>query len=357
MEIINKLYFSIAVFSLIVFVDLMVKFKRPLILKVYLGILTLTTGLNAFIFTINLPPHIFLYASSIAKGLMAFSIINIFTVLYFPKYQKWINLLGFFYIIYEVILFKYVFENPQLFERYPQTAMIMLMKTKIVLPLYMNIYRISLTFAFLVAMLYTSGSVLFKQNYQNIYFDKIKTWSKMLVYFTIFMFLMFAPVSFFELHEIFSYSVSVISFILIELFVFYRPAFLNRSALKISFGSNFNKDSEYAISELEFINEFYTKLYFVNNDASLENLAKLLNISSNDLYKFIYYKYSMTFNDLVNKNRVDYFIDIIHNPKYLNYTIDALAKEAGFSSRQHLYKPFKKFHGGNPSDIMDAVVQ
>jgi AraC-like DNA-binding protein len=63
----------------------------------------------------------------------------------------------------------------------------------------------------------------------------------------------------------------------------------------------------------------------------------------------------MTFNDLVNKNRVDYFIDIIHNPKYLNFTIDALAKEAGFSSRQHLYKPFKKFHGGNPSDIMDAI--
>jgi len=33
-----------------------------------------------------------------------------------------------------------------------------------------------------------------------------------------------------------------------------------------------------------------------------------------------------------------------------------LAKEVGFSSRQHLYKPFKKFHGGNPSDIVDAVV-
>jgi AraC-like DNA-binding protein len=63
----------------------------------------------------------------------------------------------------------------------------------------------------------------------------------------------------------------------------------------------------------------------------------------------------MTFNDLINKNRVDYFIDIIHNPKYLNFTIDALAREAGFSSRQHLYKPFKKFHGGNPSDIVEAV--
>jgi AraC-like DNA-binding protein len=141
----------------------------------------------------------------------------------------------------------------------------------------------------------------------------------------------------------------------ILLLVFYRPAFLNRSALKISLGESFNKEADFALSELDFINEFYTKLYFTNNDASLDHLAKILKIGSNDFYKFVYYKYSMTFNDLVNKNRVDYFIDIIHNPKYLNYTIDALAKEVGFSSRQHLYKPFKKFHGGNPSDIVDAV--
>jgi AraC-like DNA-binding protein len=80
-------------------------------------------------------------------------------------------------------------------------------------------------------------------------------------------------------------------------------------------------------------------------------------VGSNDLYKFVYYKYNMTFNDLVNKHRVEYFIDIIHNPKFLNYTIDALAKEAGFSSRQHLYKPFKKFHGGNPSDLIDSIAQ
>lgn len=355
MEIINKLYFSIAIFSLIVFVDIIVKFKRPLILKLYLGALTLITGFNALLFTIDVPTHIFLYASSISKGLMAFSIINIFTILYFPKIQKWLYLLGFFFIIYEVLLFMYVFDNSLFFAHYPQRPMIMLMKTKILLPLYMNIYRILLAFAFLAAMLYTSSAVIFKHNYQNIYFDKIKIWSKMLSFFTILILILFVPASFIDLPETLSYIISIISFILIELFVFYRPTFLNRSALKISFGYNFNKDSEYAISELEFINEFYTKLYFINNDASLENLAKHLNISSNDLYKFIYYKYNMTFNDLVNKNRIDYFIDIIHYPKYLNYTIDALAKEAGFSSRQHLYKPFKKFHGGNPSDILDAV--
>jgi AraC-like DNA-binding protein len=355
MEIINKIYFSIFVFSLIVFVDLMVKFKRPLILKFYLGLLALCGGLNALIFTIPLDPSLFLFVTSMFKGVISFCIINVFTILYFPKLQNWINGLGIIYIIYEIILFQYINNNASLFVDIPQRAMMLMLKSKVQLPLYLNIYRILLTAVFLCIMAYTSTAVIFKQEHQNIYFDKIKTWSKLLVFFVALMFVLFAPLSFVQMPVSFSYMASIISFMIVELFVFYRPIFLNRSALKISFGTTFNRDSEYAISELEFINEFYTKLYFVQNDASLENLAKLLNISSNDLYKFIYYKYSMTFNDLVNKNRVDYFIDIIHNPKYLNFTIDALAKEAGFSSRQHLYKPFKKFHGGNPSDIMDAI--
>ncbi len=355
MEIINKIYFSIFVFSLIVFVDLMVKFKRPLILKFYLGLLALCGGLNALIFTIPLDPSIFLFTTSLFKGVISFCIINVFTILYFPNLQKWVNYTGILYIIYEILLFQFIQHHPDLFVDIPNRALMMMLKSKVVLPVYLNLYRIFITCIFLGFMAYTSTAVIFKQQHQNIYFDKIKTWSKLLIFFTGLMVILFAPMSFVQMPELFSYFASTLSFILIELFVFYRPVFLNRSALKISFGNSFNRDSEYAISELEFINEFYTKLYFVQNDASLENLAKLLNISSNDLYKFIYYKYSMTFNDLVNKNRVDYFIDIIHNPKYLNFTIDALAKEAGFSSRQHLYKPFKKFHGGNPSDIMDAI--
>jgi len=48
--------------------------------------------------------------------------------------------------------------------------------------------------------------------------------------------------------------------------------------------------------------------------------------------------------------------EIVQDPAYQNFTIDALAREVGFSSRQHLNKPFKKFHGGNPSDLIDATI-
>ena len=51
----------------------------------------------------------------------------------------------------------------------------------------------------------------------------------------------------------------------------------------------------------------------------------------------------------------DDFIELVRSPKYNQYSIDALAKEAGFNSRHHLYKPFKKFHGGTPSDFISSV--
>lgn len=119
-------------------------------------------------------------------------------------------------------------------------------------------------------------------------------------------------------------------------------------------GEKFLIENDYIVKNVFFENEFYTKMYFLNKEASMDSFALQLNVSSNDLYKYIYNKFNMSFNDLLNKNRVAYFLEVIKTSKFKNYTIDALAQEAGFTSRQHLYKPFKKFHGGNPSDLVDA---
>ena len=199
--------------------------------------------------------------------------------------------------------------------------------------------------------------IINKFGMNNIYFDKIKAWTISIFILIILMLFMYLPIPFIRDNFYNGYIVSSLFYIYILFVILYRPAFLNKSSMKISLGDSFSKNADFIINDLDFITNFFTHFYFTNPDASLENFAKVLNVGSNDLYKFVYYKYNMTFNDLVNKHRVEYFIDIIHNPKFLNYTIDALAKEAGFSSRQHLYKPFKKFHGGNPSDLIDSIAQ
>lgn len=357
MEITSPLYFSVFIFSILVFVDLLFKFKRPLILKFHFCALVVVTGLASLThyLVIGNAVNLVLFFM-LCKAISASAFLNIFSILYFPKFRLIVNFISIGMVAFAVGFILYAFFINDTFTSYVgQFNMIVALNEGLEAPLPFRIFRWLLIISFFVLMLYFIYGIIKKYQYNNIYFDKIKQWTSFILIFCIGLLSLYLPLSMFKSNPNIGHIVTIIFYYYILLLVFYRPNFLNRSALKISFGDSFTKESEYAISELEFINEFYTKSYFTKNDASLENLAKIMNISSNDLYKFIYYKYTMTFNDLINKNRVEYFIDIIHNPKYLNYTIDALAKEAGFSSRQHLYKPFKKFHGGNPSDIVDAV--
>lgn len=291
------------------------------------------------------------------KAIVASAFLNIFSILYFPKFKPLVIFLSITLIGFTVFSLYYnLTYNPEYLSQLKGQTIVIVRDEGLHVPFIFKFIRFILIVSFFSTMVYFLYTMTTKFNLNNIYFDKIKKWSIFISILSVSILILYLPIPLFTKNDVIGHYISIYIYLYIVLLVFYRPNFLNRSALRISLGESFNKETDFAISELDFINEFYTKLYFTNNEASLEHLAKILKIGSNDLYKFVYYKYSMTFNDLVNKNRVDYFIDIIHNPKYLNYTIDALAKEVGFSSRQHLYKPFKKFHGGNPSDIVDAVI-
>ena len=357
MDLIKTLYFSVFFFSGIVFIDLIIKFKRPLLLKCFFAILVLSIGFTSLIYSQNTHPVAYYFAVILMKAFVASAFLNIFSNLYFPKFRLVVAALSISLIAFTFFSLYYNYTyNPAYFNQLKGQTMVIVREEGANIPIIFTILRALLISSFFSVMIYFLYMITLKFNHNNIYFDKIRRWTIYIFVLSISMLLLYMPIAFLRNNELIGHGISIYIYTYILLVVFYRPNFLNKSSLKISFGESFNRESDFVISELDFINEFYTKLYFTNNEASLEHLAKILKIGSNDLYKFIYFKYSMTFNDLVNKNRVDYFLDIIHSPKFLNYTIDALAKEVGFSSRQHLYKPFKKFHGGNPSDIVEAFV-
>jgi AraC-like DNA-binding protein len=334
----------------------MVKFKRPLLLKLCFAALVIPVGFASFIYSKNLHPIDFYLYVILSKAIVASAFLNIFSNLYFPKFKTLVSTLSLLLILFTLFSLYYNFNfNPEYTQQLKGQTIVIVRDEGLQVPIILKITRIILILSFFITMVYFLYMIIVKLSHNNIYFDKIRKWTFLIFGLSVSILILYLPIPIFRTNDLIGHSISIYIYLYILFLVFYRPSFLNRSALKISLGESFNKEYNFAISELDFIHEFYTKLYFTNNEASLDHLAKILKIGSNDLYKFVYYKYSMTFNDLVNKNRVDYFIDIIHNPKYLNYTIDALAKEVGFSSRQHLYKPFKKFHGGNPSDIVDAV--
>ncbi|MFM6993579.1 MAG: helix-turn-helix domain-containing protein [Sediminibacterium sp.] len=215
---------------------------------------------------------------------------------------------------------------------------------------------VRLSFLFIVgAHLFYFWYVIYtKLNLNNLYYEKIRIWTSFLCILSFIIILSNVVIGFISDKPFWVNVLTIFTAYFVLLLVLKRPSFLNTAAKKIAFGHKFNIDFEADIDELVFIHVFQEQKYFANKDASLEGLAQLLKVSTPHLSQFIQKKYAMSFSDLVNKNRVNYFFEIVQDPAFHNYTIDALAREVGFSSRQHLNKPFKKFHGGNPSDLIDA---
>ena len=353
----EKLFFAIFGLSILVFFDVLIKFKRPFILKYNFLIIILGVGVASYIHNLDLFSLKYVFYIIICKALVVSAFLNVFSILYFPNFKIWVITIS--VLLISLAIYSYFYNemyNPEYVNSLKTQTLVVVRSENLKLPLFFKILRVILILSFFSTFIYFLYKILSKFGMNNIYFDKIKAWTLSIFILVILMLLMYIPFQFLKENLFLGFYISIFFYIYILFVVLYRPAFLNKSSMKISLGDSFRKNTDFVIKDIDFIQYFFNYFYFTKPDASLENFATVLNVRSNDLYTYVYYKYNMTFNDLVNKHRVEYFIDIIHNPKYLNFTIDALAKEAGFSSRQHLYKPFKKFHGGNPSDLIDSIV-
>jgi len=357
MLLLEKIFFAIFAFSIVVFFDVLIKFRRPLILKYNLLLIVVGVGFAAYVYSLDLYSTQYAFYIILAKTFVSSAFLNVFSILYFPKFRTWVISISILLISFSFYSFYYnETYNPGYVSSLKAQTLVVIRSESLKLPLLFIFIRVLLILSFASTFIYFLYKIINKFGMNNIYFDKIKAWTISIFILLVLIIIMYVPIPIIQNDYTVGYFISVFFYVYILFIILYRPIFLNKSAMKIAFGNSFKKNVDLLVKDIDFINHFFTYFYFTKPDASLDNFASVLNVGSNDLYKYVYYKYNLTFNDLVNKQRVEYFIDIIHNPKFLNYTIDALAREAGFSSRQHLYKPFKKFHGGNPSDLIDSIV-
>lgn len=139
--------------------------------------------------------------------------------------------------------------------------------------------------------------------------------------------------------------------------ILFRPKMMNQTDFKFSLIGIFKKLTAQVVPFNIFIEVFFTEKYFLNSLATLEDLSQKTNVSPDTLNEFLILNYGIGYTDLVNKHRVDYFIALIKKGDFIQYTIEALAIQSGFGSRQSLQKAFKKFHGGTPSDFISSIQQ
>jgi AraC-like DNA-binding protein len=347
---INYLFAILFAQSVIVFVEVLINFKRAGALKKLLLLFAFNTAFLSFgrIYCSYIGYNRWLL--EVPSMATAAIMLLFLSLLYQQKIKQYIRAYVLLLSIIQILVFLYFSFI------FPIDASINLRDVE-----KGRILVMYLRFGYVVGMIIIIADLFFKirkkYSFANIYHDEYRKWVTFLV---INMFIMIIAGLFRTYSDYVSFISGVImtfEFFIIMLAILFRPKFLNNSNLKISMSSIFNKSDNLEVSSEVFSDIFFNKLFYLESEASLDNLAKLLKINPDDLYRFIYNNYQSSFTDLVNQNRVNYFIDLVKSGKYANYTVDALAQKSGFSSRHHMFKPFKKFHGGNPSEFIRSVAQ
>lgn len=351
--------FSLIVLSIIVFIDVLIQLKRPIFLKACFLILTASVGGFSFLMWLNFLNLASLLCFPTLKFLVWSSMTLILSHLYVGKEKKWIYWLlfiAFSLLIFSLIKIYYYSASLELTIGGNAISPVDLFTQKFsfrvnLLPRVMILTIFTFVNIRIVYLIYKSS------NSSNIYYEKIKNWTRTFIVLEVVSVIVFGIMN----STLFSFDVGSTMLIFMGYFILimilYRPRFLNRQSSKLSLLANFNRDSAFALTDANFYTPFFLNQYYLNEAATLEHFCNLNGISATEnLQDQIVVKYNMSFSNLVNKSRVDYFIELAKSPKFSHYSIDALAKEAGFNSRHHLYKPFRKFHGGTPSDFIDSII-
>lgn len=101
---------------------------------------------------------------------------------------------------------------------------------------------------------------------------------------------------------------------------------------------------------LQQLEKFENKKKFLQKDLTLVNLAAAFGTNTNYLSKIISHYRNKNYINYLNDLRIDHIVQTLKtDAKIRNYTIKALAEEAGFSTAQHFSKAFYSRTGIYPS--------
>lgn len=97
------------------------------------------------------------------------------------------------------------------------------------------------------------------------------------------------------------------------------------------------------------------KKLFLDENLSLPQLAKLLNIHPNYLSQIINERFKRNFYDFVNFYRIQEFKRLVAIEQNKKLTFFALALDCGFNSKASFNNSFKKFTGTTPSEYVKSL--
>lgn len=112
----------------------------------------------------------------------------------------------------------------------------------------------------------------------------------------------------------------------------------------------FESNNELHQKLIESLEEFSKdRVQICDNDMTLAHLAKKLATNQKYLSSVINQHYHCNFSTFLNERRIKESCLMLTESAYKNYSIEAISKEAGFTSKSVFNKAFKKYTGVTPS--------
>lgn len=88
---------------------------------------------------------------------------------------------------------------------------------------------------------------------------------------------------------------------------------------------------------------------------TLSGFASLINIPNHKLTELFNHHYKLNFNSYINSLRIDYVKTRLDGGDWKQFTFEAIANDAGFSSRNTFFLAFKKVTGLTPSGYISSL--
>lgn len=98
-----------------------------------------------------------------------------------------------------------------------------------------------------------------------------------------------------------------------------------------------------------------TNKLYLNKELSLIKMAEELNITSGVLSNALNNHLNISFNDFVNKYRVEEVKNKLQTEDFNHLTLLAIAEDSGFKSKTTFYRAFQKFTSQTPKAYIDIL--
>lgn len=121
----------------------------------------------------------------------------------------------------------------------------------------------------------------------------------------------------------------------------------NKETIKYA-GSGLNKENSLKLKE-RLLLYMETHKPYLKPKLRIKDLSDATGISTHHLSQIINESFELNFYEFINGYRIKDAVKILKNPKYKNYTYEAIAFEVGFNSRSTFYTAFKKINNTTPS--------